>query len=1078
MPKRTDLESILIIGAGPIVIGQACEFDYSGTQACKAIREEGFRVILVNSNPATIMTDPEFADVTYIEPLTVEILEKIIAAERPSALLPTLGGQTALNLSMELNKLGILERYGVEMIGAKPEAIAKGEDRELFKQAMIRIGLDVAKSRTVRSPEEARAAAEEVGVFPLIIRPSFTLGGQGGGIAYNRQEFDQIVSNGLDISPVHEVLVEECLLGWKEFEMEVMRDHKDQCVVICSIENFDPMGVHTGDSITVAPAMTLTDKEYQAMRDASFAVIREVGVETGGSNIQFAVDPDTGRMVVIEMNPRVSRSSALASKATGFPIAKIAAKLAVGYSLDELRNDITRLTPASFEPTIDYVVTKIPRFTFEKFPDADTTLTSSMKSVGEAMAIGRTFKESIQKALRSMEIGSRGFGGGGKLGGDEAPDDATIKTKLGTPNAERIFYIRYAFRAGYSVEHIFDLTRIDPWFLNHLREIHEMEEALAAHTLATIGTDEMRRAKQFGFSDAQLAHLLKTDLSALRADRARRGIKTTFRLVDTCAAEFEAFTPYYYSSYGDENEVMPSGKRKIMILGGGPNRIGQGIEFDYCCVHASFALREIGFETVMVNSNPETVSTDYDTSDRLYFEPLTLEDVLEVYHQEGCEGAIVQFGGQTPLNLAAALKANGVNVIGTSPESIEVAEDRRLFSAVLTKLGLRQPANRTATSEGDAAAFAAEIGYPVLLRPSFVLGGRGMFITYSEDDLKAIVRQVFEVMPGKPVLIDKFLEDAIELDVDCLADGETSIIGGMLEHIEFAGVHSGDAAMVMPPHTLGKEMLSEVRKATHALAKELRVVGLMNVQFAIKDRELYVLEVNPRASRTVPFVAKAIGTPLAKLAAKVMAGRKLSELGFTQEVVPRHWCVKEAVFPFVRFPGATIALGPEMRSTGEVMGLDADLGIAFAKAQAAAKPGLPKSGNVFLSVKDADKPHAVVMGRALADMGFTIYSTSGTAKTLAESGVAVKRIAKISEGRPNAVDMIKNGQIQLVINTPGGLIPRRDENTIRAAVYAHNVCIMTTIMAARAAVDGIRAIREKPVGVRPIQKYKGNVTAV
>jgi carbamoyl-phosphate synthase large subunit len=1078
MPKRTDLESILIIGAGPIVIGQACEFDYSGTQACKALKEEGFRVILVNSNPATIMTDPEFADVTYIEPLTVEILEKIIALERPSALLPTLGGQTALNLSMDLNRLGILEKYRVEMIGAKPAAIAKGEDRELFKQAMVRIGLDVAKSRTVKSPEEARVAAEEIGAFPLIIRPSFTLGGQGGGIAYNRGEYEQIVSNGLDISPVHEVLVEECLLGWKEFEMEVMRDHKDQCVVICSIENFDPMGVHTGDSITVAPAMTLTDKEYQAMRDASFAVIREIGVETGGSNIQFAIDPETGRMIVIEMNPRVSRSSALASKATGFPIAKIAAKLAVGYSLDELRNDITRLTPASFEPTIDYVVTKIPRFTFEKFADADPTLTSSMKSVGEAMAIGRTFKESVQKALRSLEIGARGFGGGGRLGGDERPDDATIKTKLGTPNAERIFFIRYAFKAGYTVEQIFDLTRIDPWFLHHLREIHEMEDALGGATLDGIDTGLFRRAKQFGFSDAQLAHLLKSDLGSVRAARAARGIKTTFRLVDTCAAEFEAFTPYYYSSYGEESEVMPSGKRKIMILGGGPNRIGQGIEFDYCCVHASFALREIGFETVMVNSNPETVSTDYDTSDRLYFEPLTLEDVLEVYHQEGCEGAIVQFGGQTPLNLASALKANGVNIIGTSPESIEIAEDRKLFAAVITKLGLRQPENRTALSEGDAVAFAAEIGYPVLLRPSFVLGGRGMFITYSEEDLKAVVRQVFEVMPGKPVLIDKFLEDAIELDVDCLCDGETSVIGGMLEHIEFAGVHSGDAAMVMPPHTLGREILAQVRSATHALARELRVVGLMNVQFAVRGGQLYVLEVNPRASRTVPFVAKAIGTPLAKLAAKVMAGKKLAELGFTQEVVPRHWCVKEAVFPFVRFPGATIALGPEMRSTGEVMGIDADLGIAFAKAQAAAKPGLPKGGNVFLSVKDADKPHAVKLGRALSEMGFTIYSTSGTARTLADSGVAVKRIAKISEGRPNAVDMIKNGQIQMVINTPGGLIPRRDENLIRAAVYAHNVCIMTTIMAARAAVDGIRAIRDKPLGVRPIQKYRGNVTTV
>ena len=1042
MPKRPDLESILIIGAGPIVIGQACEFDYSGTQACKALREEGYRVILVNSNPATIMTDPEFADVTYIEPLTVDILEKIIAKERPSALLPTLGGQTALNLSMDLNRLGILAKYNVEMIGAKPDAINKGEDRELFKQAMVKIGLDVAKSRTVKSSEEARAAADEIGAFPLIIRPSFTLGGQGGGIAYNREEFDRIVANGLDISPVKEVLVEECLLGWKEFEMEVMRDHKDQCVVICSIENFDPMGVHTGDSITVAPAMTLTDKEYQAMRDASFAVIREIGVETGGSNIQFSVDPATGRMIVIEMNPRVSRSSALASKATGFPIAKIAAKLAVGYSLDELRNDITRLTPASFEPTIDYVVTKIPRFTFEKFPDADPTLTSSMKSVGEAMAIGRTFKESLQKALRSLEVGARGFGGGGTLSGSEKPDDATIKRKLGTPNAERIFYIRYAFKAGYTVEQIFDLTKIDPWFLHHLREIHEMEDALGRQSLGSIDTALLRRAKEFGFSDAQIAHILKSELNTVRADRKARGIHTTFRLVDTCAAEFEAFTPYYYSSYGEENEVMPSDKRKIMILGGGPNRIGQGIEFDYCCVHASFALREIGFETVMVNSNPETVSTDYDTSDRLYFEPLTLEDVLEVYQQEKCEGVIVQFGGQTPLNLATALKANGVNIIGTSPESIEVAEDRKLFAAVLTKLGLRQPANRTALSEGEAEAFAMEVGYPVLLRPSFVLGGRGMFVVYSEDELRAVVQQVFEVMPGKPVLIDKFLEDAIELDVDCISDGETSVIGGMLEHVEFAGVHSGDAAMVMPPHTLSSEMLATVRKATHELARELKVIGLMNVQYAIKAGELYVLEVNPRASRTVPFVAKAIGVPLAKLAAKVMAGKKLKELGFTGELIPKHWCVKEAVFPFVRFPGATIALGPEMRSTGEVMGLDEDLGIAFAKAQAAAKPGLPTSGNVFLSVKDADKLIALNIGKALEEMGFTIYSTSGTAKTLADGGVAVKRLAKISEGRPNAVDMIKNGQMQLVINTPGGMIPRRDENTIRAAVYANNVCIM------------------------------------
>ena len=1076
MPKRTDLQSILIIGAGPIVIGQACEFDYSGTQACKALKEEGYRVILVNSNPATIMTDPEFADVTYIEPLTVEFLEKIIVAEKPSALLPTLGGQTALNLSMELHKQGILAKYGVEMIGAKPEAIHKGEDREAFKQAMIKIGLDVARSRTVKTLEEARAAAEMLGKFPLIIRPSFTLGGSGGGIAYNKEEFERIVANGLDLSPVHEVLVEECLLGWKEYEMEVMRDHKDQCVVICSIENFDPMGVHTGDSITVAPAMTLTDKEFQVMRDASFAVIREIGVETGGSNIQFSIDPDTGRQVVIEMNPRVSRSSALASKATGFPIAKIAAKLAVGYTLDELRNDITRLTPASFEPTIDYVVTKIPRFTFEKFPDADTTLTSAMKSVGEAMAVGRTFKESMQKCLRSLETGARGFGGGGKHGGDEPVEEKLINAKLGTPNAERVYFIRHAFKAGYSVDRVFDITKIDRWFLTQLHEIFEMEQALAKQTLATVETVALRRAKQFGFSDVQLAHILKADFAAVRAERKKRGVNTTYRLVDTCAAEFEAFTPYYYSSYGDENEVMPpSGKKKIMILGGGPNRIGQGIEFDYCCVHASFALRELGYESVMLNSNPETVSTDYDTSDRLYFEPLTLEDVLEVYQQEKCDGVIVQFGGQTPLNLAAALKANGVNIIGTSPESIELAEDRKQFSAILDKTGLKSPANRTAMNEADALKFAKEIGFPVLLRPSFVLGGRGMFIVFSEEEFRGVVRQAFDVMPDKPVLIDKFLEDAIELDVDCISDGETSVIGGMLEHIEFAGVHSGDAAMVMPPQTLSQEMLDVVRTATHALARELKVVGLMNVQFAIKDNQLYILEVNPRASRTVPFVAKAIGLPLAKLAAKVMVGVKLKDLGFTREQTPKHWCVKEAVFPFVRFPGATITLGPEMRSTGEVMGLDDDLGVAFAKAQAAAKPGLPTKGNVFLSVKDGDKARAVDLAPPLVGLGFSILSTSGTAKTLTEQGVPVTRVAKIGEGRPTTVDMIKNGQVQMVVNTPGGMIPRRDENQIRSAAYAHNVCIMTTITGAYAAIEGIKALKNKKIGVRPIQQYRGNV---
>ena len=927
--------------------------------------------------------------------------------------------------------------------------------------------------------EEARAAAEALAMFPLIIRPSFTLGGSGGGIAYNREEFERIVANGLDLSPVHEVLVEECLLGWKEYEMEVMRDHKDQCVVICSIENFDPMGVHTGDSITVAPAMTLTDKEYQVMRDASFAVIREIGVETGGSNIQFSVDPATGRMVVIEMNPRVSRSSALASKATGFPIAKIAAKLAVGYSLDELRNDITRLTPASFEPTIDYVVTKIPRFTFEKFPLADPTLTSAMKSVGEAMAIGRTFKESMQKCLRSLEIGARGFGGGGRYGGDEPVDETTLNARLGTPNAERIFFLRHAFRAGYTVERIFELTKIDPWFLHQLREIWDLENEIAASSLGALDAAALRRAKSAGFSDVQLAHLLRTDRESVLRRRRELGVTTTYRLVDTCAAEFEAFTPYYYSSYGDENEVLPpTGKRKIMILGGGPNRIGQGIEFDYCCVHASFALREIGCESVMVNSNPETVSTDYDTSDRLYFEPLTLEDVLEIYQQEGCSGAIVQFGGQTPLNLATALKAAGVNIIGTSPESIEAAEDRKLFAAILRDLGLRQPANRIALTEAEALSGAAEIGYPVLLRPSFVLGGRGMFILFSEEELKGVVRQVFDVMPGKPVLIDKFLEDAIELDVDCISDGEISVIGGMLEHIEYAGVHSGDAAMVMPPHTLGAPMLETVRAATHALARALRVVGLMNIQFAIKDDQLFVLEVNPRASRTVPFVAKAIGVPLAKLAAKVMAGAKLRDLGFTRELTPRHWCVKEAVFPFVRFPGATIALGPEMRSTGEVMGLDEDLGVAFAKAQAAAKPGLPTSGNIFLSVKDADKPRAVGLARELAALGFTIYSTGGTAKALAEAGIAVRKIAKLQEGRPTAIDLIKNGQIQLVINTPAGMIPRRDENSIRAAALARNVCIMTTLTGAAAAVQGIRALREKHVGVRPIQSYRGNVVPV
>lgn len=1072
MPKRTDIHSILIVGSGPIIIGQACEFDYSGTQACKALKEEGYRVVLVNSNPATIMTDPEVADATYIEPLTAPIVEKIIEREKPDALLPTLGGQTGLNLSMELARIGALERHGVELIGARFEAIEKGEDRELFKEAMLKIGLDVAKSRTVGSLEEARAAIDEIGGFPFIIRPSYTLGGSGGGIAYNREEYEQIVANGLDASPVHEVLVEECLLGWKEYEMEVMRDHKDQCVVICSIENFDPMGVHTGDSITIAPSMTLTDKEYQLMRDASFACIREVGVETGGSNIQFAVNPQTGRMVVIEMNPRVSRSSALASKATGFPIAKIAAKLAVGYSLDELKNDITRETPACFEPTIDYVVTKVPRFTFEKFVGSDNTLTSSMKSVGEAMAIGRTFKESFQKAFRSLEIGVSGFCDAKH----EEKDPEKIRAALIRPTPERVFAVRSAFLAGMSVEEVHSHCFIDPWFLEQLRELTEMEARLAKTPFSELPPDLLKAAKEAGFSDHQIASLCGVDRQAVRKKRESLDILTRFRLVDTCAAEFEAFTPYYYSSYGDEGEVLPSTKKKIMILGGGPNRIGQGIEFDYCCVHASFALREVGFETIMVNSNPETVSTDYDTSDRLYFEPLTLEDVLEIYTTEQCFGAIVQFGGQTPLNLATDLKAHGVNIIGTSPESIDLAEDRECFRTILERTGLVQPENRIAMSPEVAYEMAGEIGFPILLRPSFVLGGRGMFIVYDMDELKRVVRDAFDVAPGKPVLLDKFLEDAIELDVDCISDGETTVIGGMLEHIEYAGVHSGDAAMVLPPHTLSAKMQDEVRTATHALAKAIGVVGLMNIQFAIKDDQLYVLEVNPRASRTVPFVSKAIGVPLAKLASRIMAGEKLRDLGFTEEIIPDYCSVKESVFPFNRFPGAPIVLTPEMRSTGEVMGVSKDLGLAFAKTQMAVQPALPTSGNVFISVKDQDKESALGVARDLVALGFKIVATGGTAEFLRSQGLEVNRIHKISDGaRPNVTDLIKNREIQMIINTPKGMIPRKDEGVIRREAILHRICMMTTMSGAAAAVQGIRALRESDVEVLPIQDYQAQL---
>ena len=1079
MPKRTDIKTVLIVGSGPIVIGQACEFDYSGTQACKALKEEGYRVVLVNSNPATIMTDPDFADVTYIEPLTPEVLEKIIAKERPDALLPTLGGQTGLNLSLELAKRGILDKYGVELIGAKQEAIEKGEDRELFRQAMKRIGLDVPESIVVHDLPAAVEWIEKWGRFPVIIRPSYTLGGTGGGIAYNREEYESMVSFGLSASPVCEVLVEECLLGWKEFEMEVMRDHKDQCVVICSIENFDPMGVHTGDSITVAPALTLTDKEYQLMRDASFAVIREIGVETGGSNIQFAVNPENGRMIVIEMNPRVSRSSALASKATGFPIAKIAAKLAVGYSLDELKNDITRETPASFEPTIDYVVTKIPRFTFEKFAGSDNTLTSSMKSVGEAMAIGRTFKESLQKAVRSMEIGTRGLGGGGKFGGREVEDCAEIRKGLVRPTAERIFYVRYAMLAGMSDAEIHDLTSIDPWFLAQIRGIVDLELEMAQKGLFGMDEDLLRRAKEAGFSDLQISEICGTKIRNIKQLRAKFDIRTVYRLVDTCAAEFKAFTPYYYSTYGVESELRPKRRKRIMIIGGGPNRIGQGIEFDYCCVHASFALRNAGYETLMINSNPETVSTDYDTSDHLFFEPLTLEDVLEVYNQAECDGAIVQFGGQTPLNLADELQANGVNIIGTSPESIDAAEDREIFKKILEKLCLKQPVNATATTPEQAYELAGKIGFPILLRPSFVLGGRGMFIVYKMDEMKKVVRDAFDAAPGKPVLLDKFLEDAIELDVDAISDGETTVIGGMLEHIEYAGVHSGDAAMVLPPHTLSDNILQEVRSATYALAKELKVVGMMNVQYAIKRGELYLIEVNPRGSRTIPFVSKVIGVPLAKLAARVMAGEKLKDLGFTKEVRPNYIAVKESVFPFVRFLGSQIMLTPEMRSTGEVMGLADDLGMAFAKSQMAAQPGLPTSGNVFLSVKDHDKEAAEEIARNFSQMGFKIFSTAGTAAFLSERGIPVTKTYKLSEGaRPNVVDMIKNSQMQIIINTPSGMMPRLDENKIRQAALLGGVCMITTITGAYAAIEGIKALKSKELEVRPLQAYMERVREI
>ena len=1311
MPRNNELNKILLIGSGPIVIGQGCEFDYSGVQACKALREEGYVVVLVNSNPATIMTDPEFADRTYIEPITPEVIEAIMEREKPDAILPTLGGQTALNAAMELNRNGALARHGVKLIGANAQAIAKGEDRQLFKEAMLRIGLDVPRSGVARSLADLDRIVAEIGTFPLIIRPAFTLGGAGGGIAYNREELDVIAARGLDLSPVHEVLIEESLVGWKEFEMEVMRDRMDNCVVVCSIENFDPMGVHTGDSITVAPVQTLTDKEYQMMRDAAFAVIREIGVETGGSNIQFAVNPDNGRMVVIEMNPRVSRSSALASKATGFPIAKIAAKLAVGYTLDEIKNDITRETPACFEPTIDYCVVKVPRFTFEKFPQAEATLTTRMKSVGEAMAIGRTFKEALQKALRSLEIKRFGLCGDGA---NKDVDAETLRLKLAIPNAERIFYLAQAFQDGMPIDEVFELTKIDRWFLRNVQQIVEEASALHRSTgilpvgpagvapadaekapdgsfqkfhplephgdirkhgrnlphweqfnatyfvtfrladavpqsilrrwkdeletwrkfhpepwdaatryeyqkrfqdgreqwldqshgecvlkkseAATIVVNALRnferdryvldafvvmpnhvhvlaqlakghvladvlhswksfsakainrllertgqlwqeesydrivrdwdelvryrdyivrnpeeanlhegefvlqaqgvlepsfdsagetpasptgkmpvqqllRAKKLGFSDRQLAVANGVTGNEIRTKRQSLGVLPTYRLVDTCAAEFEAYTPYYYSTYGDENERRESGKRKIMILGGGPNRIGQGIEFDYCCVHAAFALRELGFETIMVNSNPETVSTDYDTSDKLYFEPLTLEDVLNIYDQEKPEGVFVQFGGQTPLNLAGGLKAAGVPILGTQPESIETAEDRRLFAAMLDKLGLRQTPNGSATSTEDAVAIARKIGYPALVRPSFVLGGRAMELVYNEEDLRRYMASAIEVTPDRPVLIDRFLEDAIEVDVDCISDGEMTVIGAIMEHIEEAGIHSGDSACVIPTFSLSQEVLDEISAATRAMARELNVRGLMNVQFAVKGDNVYVLEVNPRASRTVPFVSKAIGVPLAKLAATVMTGKSLRELGFTKEIVPKHFSVKEAVFPFLRYEGLDISLGPEMKSTGEVMGMDVDLGLAYAKSQMAAPPPLPKKGKVFISVKDTDKEAVIPVARAFVKLGFEIISTSGTAEALTKAKIKVTKVFKIHEGRPNVLDRIKNGDINFIINTPSGKIPREHEVVIRNAALAAKIPIMTTVRAALASANGIRSLQKRKVQVRSLQEY-------
>ena len=1075
MPKRTDIHKILIIGAGPIIISQACEFDYSGTQACKALKEEGYEVVLVNSNPATIMTDPEMADRTYIEPVVPQTVARIIERERPCALLPTLGGQTGLNTAVEVASMGVLDKFGVEMIGASVESINKAESRELFRNAMEDIGLRIPKSGFATDLEEVRRVAEEIG-FPIIVRPSFTLGGTGGGAAYNPEDLEKVAKAGLDASFIGQVMLEESALGWKEYELEVMRDKNDNVVVICSIENMDPMGIHTGDSITVAPAQTLSDKEYQAMRDASIAIMREIGVDTGGSNVQFAVNPKNGELIVIEMNPRVSRSSALASKATGFPIAKIAAKLAVGYTLDEIPNDITGETLASFEPTLDYCVIKIPRWTFEKFPETQDYLTTAMKSVGETMAIGRTFKEALQKGLRSLEIGRFGLGADGKDPIDSIDQRSKIlsvsdiEQKLATPNSERIFYLRHAILKGLTIQSIYELTGIDPWFLYQIKQIVELEQSIK-QIGKKMPEEILKTAKTWGFSDIQLAHLTGSDDDTIKQTRQTLGIRPVYKLVDTCAAEFKAATPYYYSTYEIENEARVSDKKKVMILGGGPNRIGQGIEFDYCCVHASFALREAGVESIMVNSNPETVSTDYDTSDKLYFEPLTKEDVLNIVETEKPMGVIVQFGGQTPLNLSSSLHEAGVPILGTKPESIYRAEDRKQFQTFLKKLGLAQPENGTALSVIDAVTVAERIGYPVIVRPSFVLGGRAMNIVYERQDLENFTRLAIMESFGHPVLIDKFLEDAVEVDVDAISDGKTTVIGGIMEHIEEAGIHSGDSACVLPPYSISSAVLDEIISATKAMALELDVVGLMNVQYAIKDDRLFVLEVNPRASRTIPFVSKATGVPLAKLATKVMLGHTLQELGLKSEITPSHVSVKEAVLPFDRFPDVDTLLGPEMKSTGEVMGIDSDFGSAYAKAQFGAGHHLPSEGMVFISVKDRDKEAALALASQFVKMGFSIMATRGTSSFLQSKGILNQMINKVSIGRPHVVDAIMNKEIQLIINTGLGGETRRDGYMIRRAAIKFNIPYATTIAGAMAICKGIAALKKKKLSVKTIQEY-------